>query len=243
MNSKGYKRFTDRLRYFRTDNEVAEIIVSNKELLKGDDTIFVSVKEAHHPNLFKRQNNANSRALVVQHLRKTIYVAFVKDMYEEVTEYIRYILKEAAINGADPNRLVGEHNISMKANEILSKSNKREIISIIMEQIFQQLENERSTINLIPKINRKLGLDISQDLIDNALPYLETRHVFVHSDGKPGEDFKRRYPNIKIDQSKRINLNSTFAKEAYQKIKKLILAIDNAMMEKNYFSASEICKA
>lgn len=243
MNSKGYKRFIDRLRYFRTDNEVVEVIVSNKELLKGEESIFVNVVEANHPILSKRQNNANSRTLVVKHLRKTIYVAFVKDMYEEVTEYIRYILKEAAINGADPNRLVGEHNVNMKANEILSKPNKREIISIIMEQIFQQLENERSTITLISKIKNKLGLNIPQDEIDAAIPYLEVRHVFVHSDGKPCEDFKRRYPEIKLDQNNRILLNSTFAKDAYKKIKNLILAIDNEMMSKNYFSASEKCKA
>lgn len=243
MNSKGYKRFTDRLRYFREDNEVAEIIVANKELLKGEDSIFANITDVNHPILSKRQNNVNSRKLVVQHLRKTIYVAFVKDMYEEVTEYIRYILKEAAINGADPNRLVGEHNVNMKANEILSKSNKREIISTIMEQIFQQLENERSTITLISKIKNKLGLNIPQDSIDAALPYLEVRHVFVHSDGKPCEEFKRKYPEIKLDQSQRILLNSSFAKDAYQKIKKLILEIDNEMMTKNYFSATEQCKA
>ena len=43
MASKGYKRFKNRLEYFRTDNEVAEIVVLNKELLKGNDTIFKRV--------------------------------------------------------------------------------------------------------------------------------------------------------------------------------------------------------
>ena len=112
-----------------------------------------------------------------------------------------------------------------------------------MEQIFQQLENERSTITLISKIKNKLGLNIPQDSIDAALPYLEVRHVFVHSDGKPCEEFKRKYPEIKLDQSQRILLNSSFAKDAYEKIKKLILEIDNEMMTKNYFSATEQCKA
>lgn len=40
MSSKGYRRFKKRLEYFRTDNEVSEIIVQNKELLKGADVIF-----------------------------------------------------------------------------------------------------------------------------------------------------------------------------------------------------------
>lgn len=101
MASKGYKRFKSRLEYFRTDNEIAEIIVLNKELLKGDNAIFKKVNAVKHPLLSNRTNNANSRRLVINHLRKTIYVAFIKDMYEEVTEYIRYILQEGAMNGAD----------------------------------------------------------------------------------------------------------------------------------------------
>ena len=112
MSSKGYRRFKSRLEYFRTDNEVAEIIVQNKELLKGSDVIFNKVTMEKHPLLYNRTNNANSRKLVVNHLRKTIYVSFIKDMYEEVTEYIRYILQEGAMNGVDPRRLVGEHNVN-----------------------------------------------------------------------------------------------------------------------------------
>ena len=81
------------------------------------------------------------------------------------------------------NRLVGEHNINMKANDILSKGTKREIVQSTMEEIFQQLENERSTINLSPKIKNKLGLTIEQALIDAAIPYLETRHIFVTQTG------------------------------------------------------------
>ncbi len=240
MTSKGYRRFKNRLEYFRTDSEMAEILVLNKELLKGEDYIFKKVDTDKFPLLANRTNNANSRGLVVKHLRKTIYVSFIKDMYEEVTEYIRYILQEGVLNGADPNRLVGEHNVNMKANEILSKGTKREIVQSIMEQIFQQLENERSTITLIPKIKNKLGLTIEQALIDAAIPYLEIRHIFVHSDGKPNQVFMEKYPTIQLDEHNRILLNSTFAEEAYNSINNLLVAIDNDMISKNYISASEL---
>lgn len=32
------------------------------------------------------------------------------------------LLQEGAMNGIDPRRLIGEHNVNMKANEILSMS-------------------------------------------------------------------------------------------------------------------------
>lgn len=242
MISKGYKRFTDRLRYFRTDNETIDVIIASKELLKGENSIFVNVEGAKHPILSKRKSNSNSRTLVLNHLRKTVYVSFLKDLYEEVTEYLRYILKEAALNGAEIDRLVGEHNVNMKANDILSLSNKKEIVNVIMTQIFQTLENERSTITLITKIKNKLALDIDKDVISNALSYLETRHIFVHSDGKPNTEFLKKYPFILLDRSNRIQLNYSFIQGAYERVKSLVQSIEQLMVEKNYISASEICR-
>lgn len=238
--SKGYRRFKDRLDYFRTDNEMVEVLVLNKELLKGDNEIFKKVDATSFPLLFNRSNSSNSRRQVVQHLRRTVFVAFIKEMYEEATEYLRYILREAAMNGANYNRLIGEHNVNMKANDILSKGTKKEIVQMIMDQVFQQIENERSTIDLIPKIKNKLGLSIRQDLIDQALPYLLIRHIFVHADGKPDEAFKKKYPRIVIDVHGRVQLSLGFVTDAYFSISNLLKAIDNEMINKRYISPTEI---
>lgn len=58
MASKGYRRFKNRLEYFRTDSEMAEILVLNKELLKGEDFIFKKVEPDKYPLLANRTNNA-----------------------------------------------------------------------------------------------------------------------------------------------------------------------------------------
>lgn len=239
MPSKGYRRFKSRLDYFRTDTEIVEILVLNKELLKGTETIFKGVNQNEYPLLSNRTNSSNSRDLVVQHLRKTVYVALIKDMYEEVTEYLRYILREGAMNGGNVDR-VGEHNVAMPANQILAKRDKKEIVQLIISQIFQQLEGKRSTINLITDIKNKLGLTIDKKLIEKALPYLEIRHILVHSDGKPDQAFLNKYPKVKIDGQKRISLDAKFAKEAYDSVNNLLMAIDKEMESKKYFSASEL---
>lgn len=240
MASKGYQRFKDRLVKFREDCELAEVVVMNKEFLKGSDSIFTRITEEKCPLLFARQNTANSRGLVVKHLRSTIYVAFIKELYEELTEYLRYILKQGAQNGADPNRVVGDNVLKLQANDILSKS-KRELDQFIVEQIFRMLENKRSTIELITQIKNKLALNINQQLIDNALPYLEARHIFVHSDGKPDQDFRNRYPAIQIDNNThRIALDAEFANNAYDAVKDLISAFDHEMIDRHYFPATEM---
>lgn len=70
-------------------------------------------------------------------------------MYEEVTEYLQYILYQGSINGVEPNRIVGDHNFKMLANDVLTLATKVDVIKAVTDQVFQQLEPERSTIKLL----------------------------------------------------------------------------------------------
>ena len=239
MASKGYLRFKNRLVKFREDCELAEVVVNNKEQLKGEGVIFEKINAEAFPLLSARQDSIGSRTLVAKHLRSTIYVAFVKELYEELTEYLHYILRQGAQNGVDPNRVVGDNNITMQANDILSKG-KKELDKMIIDQIFRKLENRRSTIDLINQIRNRLGLDIDQQLVEAAIPYLETRHIFVHADGKPEQLFLERFPNIQLDNNKKIALNAGFATNAYFAVKELVKAFDREMLARNYFPASEM---
>ncbi len=241
QQSKGYRRFKQRLDYFLIDHEVAEILVLNKELLKGSDTIFKKVDVKKHPLLSARTANANSRKLVVTHLRKTIYVSFIKDMYEEVTEYLRYILAEGVKNGADSCRIVGQQKITLQAAEILSLMQKNELAQTVVRRIFQDLDSKRNhTIKLIPEIINKLGLTgIDPKLVKAACPYLELRHVLVHDDGKPNNDFIRRYPQFAMGQ-KRIALNAQVIKDAYCAVNELLRTLDTEMIQKGYIPEHEL---
>lgn len=241
MQSKGYKRFCDRLHYFMIDCEVADVMLINKETIAGDgDTIFASVTRASHPKLSNRSNIANSRSLIIRHLCNSVQVSFIKEMYEEVTEYMRYILREAALNGAEPGRLLGEHNIKVQANDILSRESYIDVVAFITSNVLQSLENERSTLDLLRKVTRKLDLEIDDNLINNALPYLEIRHIFVHSDGKPTQDFRGRYPFIRLRSNGRIELSLNIVRTAYVNVNNMIKEYDKKMIDKNFISGNEL---
>lgn len=240
MKSKGYQKFETRLVYFREDFELVDVLFLNKEKLKSDDKIFMMVNADRHPLLSGRESKKGSRKNVMTHLKKSIFVSFLKEMYEEVTEYIRYILLQGSINGVEPKRIVGEHNFKMQANDILSLATKEDVIRAVTDQIFQQLESERSTIELFQKTKNKLGLNVSQELIDKSIPYLTCRHIFVHSDGKPNDEFKAKYPEIRLDKKNRIALDLEFLNAAYKSVNDLLKAYDAEMIQKNYISQAEL---
>lgn len=239
MKSKGYQRFKNRIQYFTVDKELIDVIRLNQEVIAGDTYIFNRASTTAHPQLCKHSNTTDTRNKVISHIRNTLYVSFVKEQYEEVTEYFRYILIQGAIAYPDKKRLLGEHKISIDANSILTNTYDK-IVEMIGNDIFQQLENEKSTVALITKIIKKLNLNVETDVIEDAMPYLLIRHIFVHSDGKPNDDFKNKYPQIKLNTKGRISLTKTFLENARIKVDKLLQAFDADMIAKGYFPASEL---
>ena len=81
----------------------------------------------------------------------------IKESYEEVTEYLHYILNIGARSGlVKPERISDSVKVSITANDILGTASHTEIISLVTKQIYQSLESERSTIGLVDKICKKI---------------------------------------------------------------------------------------
>ena len=239
MKSKGYLRFCNRIQYFKADSELIEMLLINKELLAGTNKIFNGITVADQPIISAYANTPHARKLAITHLRTSLYVSYIKEIYEEVTEYLRYALEHCAKNGANINRLVGEQKVSFDANFLLSTHSFDAIARAVTDSIFQQLENEKSTLDLIKKINTKLDLQVPENIINEALPYLLIRHIYVHSDGKPKKEFKDAYPFLRINGKGRIELTKEIIANAKTNIETLLNTIDQKILAKGFFPDKE----
>ena len=240
MISKGLHKFQSRIGYFSVDLEMVNVIRNNIDKFKGDEVIFSGVTKGAHPKLFSYANTDNARDKVICHLRKTIYVSYIKEVYEEVAEYINYILYHGSQTSSNIFRLIGEHNKShFDAYTILSANSYDKIVHTVIESIFQQLENERSSIDLIKKTIKKLDLEVDMNIVEQAIPYLEIRHIYVHSDGVPKQEFLEKYPYIKLDKKGRIGLSRNLLQKTRTKITALLQCIDNSMIAKGFMPVEE----
>lgn len=236
---KGFRRFKSRVNYFQEDIETVEVILENKETIKGRKTIFHKVDKTQHPKLFTRKNSRRSREVVLRHLLNTVFVSFIKDLYEEVLIYCAYATDCAAQSSPNANRLVGEQNYSFTANEILSKRDKKEIVSAVIGKVFRGIENKKDTLLLVSALNDRLGLGVGKDTISGAMPFLEARHKFVHSDGIVDSKYKTDYPNMELTDDNRIKLNSKIIKKASDAIVSLVTEYENAMTKNHLFPNEE----
>jgi len=230
LKTKAYQSFKGKLDYFDDDLDFIDILAINvtKNTLteQNSNFIFKNLNPEKHIHLSRRQNKPTSRKQVMAHLKATVYAAYVKDIYEELTHYLQKVLSDFAISHADGKRLVGDHSTNIDAATILSLGSWENICRYVSKKVFQALENERSTKKLIDKMAKKLNLQISQTIFNDALPYLEVRHCLVHSDGKADNDFIKDFPDIQLDTKGFIILNFSFIREFRKRVHNLVLEFD-----------------
>lgn len=231
--------FKNRMLSFDQDLELIDIIctANNKhDFLPSDTLLFSNLDTKKHPSLQTRSVTDTNRKIVVLHLRATVYSSYIKDLYEELSSYIKNVLYEAARLAKDSStakRLLGEHKITLNASDILTYSDINALAQRIAGDILKALENERSTKNLIKKLCEKLDISIEDSIAEQAMPYLELRHRLVHTDGKVDEDFKQKYTCFSYDDENYVVINYRTIKKAKKRVSDLVLAIDKSAISKN----------
>lgn len=240
--SKQALRFQNRILSFYQDVEFMDLLQKGQKankLLPDETLLFAGMTNERHPHLSKRGATKKSREIVVLHLRKTVYSAYIKDLYEELTMYLKDVLFEAAKIAKESQkakRLLGDQKITLSASDILQFSSLDDLTMQIAENIIQGLERERSTKELIEKICKKIDLTVEKNIIEQALPYLELRHKLVHADGKVDSAFQVQYPMLKYNGSE-IILNDSLICKATSKVSNLVLAIDEAARNKGILTS------
>lgn len=242
-NSKAFHAFEQKLIFFYDDIEIMDVIrtsvLDGKLSDDGSPFVLSGVVKEKHTHLSRRKNSVGGRQITINHLRSTLYSSFIKDLYEEVTDYLKLILFQASKNHFDTGRIVGEHGFKVEAKTVLALGNWTEVCRFITEAVFQSLESERSTLSLLKKMCTKLGLSVDEKYFNAAMPYLEVRHLLVHAGGRLNDDYRSKYPFVK-ESAGFVFLDYGFVENAYHAILALVQAFDAEVVDKKVLHSSDL---
>lgn len=231
--SKCLITFTNKMSHFNADLEFIDIL--SKSIGNGDysneEELFPGSSDERYTILSHYKVGDQNRRLVVNHLKSTLYTAYIKDLYEEFSIYLKGIMKEAYSNAkVSPERLSGEHKVNLTSVDILQHLQIGDLADVVIDNIFQSLENERSTIGLITKFHKKIGIDIEHTLVENAIYYLEIRHKLVHTDGYADEEFKKTHDLLNYTSANKIKLDYCTICQAYEAVFLLVSDMDSKVI-------------
>jgi hypothetical protein len=232
--TKAADRFFNRAARFDVDIELVDVFwcaVKAGALTPADGgKIFEYVDAAKHPRLSTHKATKGNRTVVLAHLKKTLYVAYVKDMYEDLAAYLTDVVLCAARSGFSPDQLIGEHRLSIEANDLLKCGNWDNVLATVAESLFRRLEGMRNTRKLIEALDKKLGLGLDKTIVDAAMPYIELRHLLVHADGVADEEFASKYPQFGAKAHDTVSISHKVAGEARAAITALVLHCDERLL-------------
>ena len=108
------------------------------------------------------------------------------------------------------------------------------IINEISSKIFRKLENVRSTTKQIEAFIKKLGLDIPNELKNDAVLYLVVRHLIIHNNSKVDDVFKTQNDKnlVEYNAKDKIKINYALSNAAIVKVTELCKKIDDEIIRK-----------
>ena len=180
----------------------------------------------------RKPDSALARHAITRNTELTIQL-----LYTHLSEYLRSILAE--MYKKKPLEIVGKiqgGQANLPFHEIVNLGTYEAICQRMIDQVFRTLESQRSIKNLIEKILDRTGVEINPKQLEDAMFYMELRHLIVHNssmvDCKFNDAYKHKLPNANLGSKLPISLG--LARQAIKSIFDLCQNVDRGLVSKGY---------
>lgn len=243
MRSKALVRFLNRAARFDADLEIVDVIgiaIEEGRLTPSDEArLFEFVDPQAHPRLAKAKATAQNRQIVVGHLRKTVYSSYVKDLYEDFTDYLDELISSAARKGLSPQQLRGEFKLQLSADEVLECGDWDSVTSMIARALLGRL-HDMGNAKRMTFLDKRLGLGLDPEVVGPAMAYLDLRHLLVHTDGLADAEFCQRYPVLGAYPNEPVKLTMQTANDARLTITALVEHVDERAVAASILASEDL---
>lgn len=243
MNSKSFQSFDGKVRSLNQHLQLLDLALtmSNAACTKKEKTV-KTMAEALQSNLHTHPQ------LNIPNLPKDIKRTFTTsrkkaneqaliELYAYFSEYLSSIIRE--LEGNDPKRVIslipGNGEFALKYVDIFNMSSYDDILDEIAKRVYRSLENEKSTSKLLDKIIKTMKLGIQKELKEDALVYLEVRHLIIHSSSKADDRFNalNKRNLVKVNKSNHLlSINYLMVSASIAKVLELCKAMDDELVSK-----------
>ena len=238
--SKSFQRFNSRFSALRQHGQVINISLNKmynwlKEKRDNNETLcnILRVSSETYPQL---DIPSSEYARLINYSKKENSEYCFIELHNLFSYYMRDILKEMY--------LVKPKSITQKSNKALAFSKLSEFSSIdelndyMIDEIFRELENVRSTPKLVKRILGHTKIQVPQALSDNTIMYLSIRHLIVHNNSKVDQEFYEKYKNrLSITLNGKVPTNYQIFKSALQTIYDYIYTVDQELIRLMFIRA------
>ncbi len=184
----------------------------------------------------RRDKRDSNKALINHALTRNCELA-LQLLYVHLNEFLKSILSEMFKH--KPLQIVDKAQGSLKYHEILSLGSYDAVCDDMVDKVFRKLQNERNSRNLVTKILENTHATVSAETLDDAMFYMEIRHLIVHNSSLMDKAFVIRYPSAfkDVKEGNKMPLSCAFAREGIKAVQKLCEEIDRSLVFNGYINS------
>lgn len=241
-NSKSWQVFSAKIRSLKQILQLTDLslTLAQKHCMsnKGNGLTIAETLQGgliHHRQL-NTPNNVNDIKRTFVTNRNSINQQAIVDLYRAFSFYIKSVISELAKQ--DPmglqKLLSDKSDRQISYPEIIKLGSYESVIDEMANKIFRSLERLRSTTDMLDKLITITHISIEEESKEDALLYLELRHLIIHNYGKVDEKFleKNNKGLVKVS-GKKIIFNYALSNKALNIVYALCKQIDDELIRLN----------
>lgn len=232
IKSTALQIFRDRIAELNQHTQLidASLILANKTCINSQqETISNALNCPNHQRLSHPNTNIQ-RNRIIAFSRSKLNERAIIDIYKFFSEYISRII--ADLTRVAPNNILANLNNAderlIRYQQILEIGNYEGILDYMASVVFRSLENKKSTKILVNRLMSNLKINLNESVLNDALLYLEIRHLIIHNNSHPDDNFKKLNTEGKVKYNKnRIKCDYSTTQDAIAAVYRLCIEINN----------------
>ena len=242
--------FTCQMDFHKSDVEMIDCMCSKKAVEKLVEGGIPDKYQYLKQDLRLKKENPSSS--LVKHLKGFMYASLIKQFHDYVMEYFMTVLRLIANNPNKGVALLGlrsacrkegdkSPDFSFMEDEIMKASDISQLKVLFAKRVLRRLEQKRDSLDLIRALYKMLGKNTTKT-VNEAMPYLEMRHLLVHNGGRYDQKFIDNYGKCFTDAKVgwRINLNFGKMKSAAKCLRAFVREVDKFVLAGKFVRDEDI---
>lgn len=214
--------------------QAKKVCDSNKN--KDKKIADVLTTNAHQYLQLNIPNEAKEISRVIAFSRKKLNEQAFIELYRLFSDYLLNTIRD--LSHLAPNKLLEVINTkndrTLSFKELIELGNYDAILEKMAQKVYRTLENQRSTPKLLDKILSITDIHIDNEIKEEALLYLQVRHLIIHNNSKADDDFVSQNGNeiVKIKADRSISFTYLLTNKAITTVFRLCKMLDDKLIEK-----------
>ena len=212
--------------------------MSSKSFVRMYSKLHTTVEHFETVDVALRNNRSVDNNAIVNHAITRNCELVIQLLYTHINEFMKSILQE--MFNKRPLQIVGDSQSMLKFFQIVELGSYQAICDHMLNQVFRKLTEERSVKKQIEKLLSYARVQVPSDTLDDAMFYIEVRHLIVHNSSLMDKAFEEKYETRfkHVRCGNKIPINQKVVRDGVKAIQKLCQEIDRSLLSNGYINSS-----